>query len=51
VAKRLTICERRLVNSNRYGFALLLNFIGNKGVQYFDREWVGEATTLPGSFD
>jgi hypothetical protein len=39
VAKRLTMCERWLVNSNRHGVASLLNFI-HKGVRYFNRRWL-----------
>ena len=39
VAKQLSIDERRLLTGKRRGVLTALNFIGNNGVRYFDREW------------
>ena len=50
VANWLGTDEHRLLHWNRRGVLPALNFISNNGVRYFDREWAGEATTLPSSF-
>jgi len=50
VAKRLSIGQRWVVNSNTQGVLPLLNCIYND-ILHSDWEWAGEATVLPSSFD
>jgi hypothetical protein len=39
VAKRLSICKRRLLDLNRRGVLSSPSFTDNNGVRYFDQAW------------